>query len=228
MAGLGWDGSNPDVGLLFDVNGMARNAPHWVDRGVTFAGEYGCAALVAVVALAGWFLARRRPDAPVAVAGVAWAAISAGLAVLLNIPVREFVHRPRPFVTHHGLDVLAHGGGASSFASDQAALTMAVAVGLFLVHRGLGAVAGGLAVAQGLASVYMGVHYPSDVIGGFALGTATALLLAPAAMAVLTRLGKAAARSRLRPLVTAPDSAPRREAGLYPGRRLGKDTDLAA
>jgi undecaprenyl-diphosphatase len=227
MAGLGWDGSNPDVGLLFDVNGMARHAPHWIDRFVAVSGSYGCAAAVAVVAVAGWFVARRRPDAPAAVAGVVWAVLSAGVAVLLDIPVRGFVHRPRPSVTHHGLDVLAHGGGASSFASDQAALTMAVAVGLFLVSRGLGAVAGGLAVVQGFASVYAGVHYPSDVVGGFALGTATALLLAPAAMALLTRLGKVVARSRLRPLVAAPARSQRREAGLHP-KRVGEDTDLAA
>ena len=34
----------------------------------------------------------------------------------------------------------------------------------------------------------MGVHYPTDVIGGFALGTAVALLLAPLAMMLLTPL----------------------------------------
>ncbi len=37
----------------------------------------------------------------------------------------------------------------------------------------------------------MGVHYPTDVIGGFALGTAVALLLSPLAMALLTPVLKA-------------------------------------
>ena len=41
----------------------------------------------------------------------------------------------------------------------------------------------------------MGVHYPTDVIGGFALGTAVALLLAPLAMALLTPLMAAVSRS---------------------------------
>lgn len=41
----------------------------------------------------------------------------------------------------------------------------------------------------------MGVHYPTDVIGGFALGTAVALLLAPLALALLTPVLSAVARS---------------------------------
>jgi undecaprenyl-diphosphatase len=41
----------------------------------------------------------------------------------------------------------------------------------------------------------MGVHYPTDVIGGFALGTAVVLLLSPLAMALLTPVTRAAERS---------------------------------
>jgi undecaprenyl-diphosphatase len=41
----------------------------------------------------------------------------------------------------------------------------------------------------------MGVHYPTDVVGGFALGTAVALLLSPVATALLTPLTKAIERS---------------------------------
>jgi undecaprenyl-diphosphatase len=41
----------------------------------------------------------------------------------------------------------------------------------------------------------MGVHYPTDVIGGFALGTAVVLLLSPLAMALLTPVVRAVERS---------------------------------
>ena len=54
----------------------------------------------------------------------------------------------------------------------------------------------------------MGVHYPTDVIGGFALGTAVALLLAPLAMMLLTPLTTTIAGSRVGWLIQAARPAP--------------------
>jgi undecaprenyl-diphosphatase len=226
MAGLVDQGSNPDVSLLYDINGVAERAPHSADRAVELIGEYGCVGLLGLLAVAAWLAARRRPDAPAAVAAVLWSGLAAGVALLFNIPIRGLVERPRPFLDHAGLEVLVEGKTDYSFASDHATLGMAIAVGLFLVSRKLGLVAIAVAFFQGFARVYMGVHYPSDVIGGFALGTATALLLAPLALALLTPLTSAVARSPLRPLVAARprpvEAAPRTEpAG-------SRSTDLAA
>ncbi|MEU9790788.1 phosphatase PAP2 family protein [Streptomyces sparsogenes] len=204
MAGLALDGSNPDVSLLYDINGLAKDAPHWFDRVMEFVGEYGIIIGLAVVLLGAWWSVRRRPqDAPSAVAGLVWAPLAAGLALLANIPIREFVERPRPFKDHQGLDVLVAGKSDFSFVSDHATLTMAVAVGVFMVSRTYGLAAIGLALLEGFCRVYMGVHYPTDVIGGFALGTAVALLLAPLAMMLLTPLTTAIAGSRAAWLVRA-------------------------
>jgi undecaprenyl-diphosphatase len=81
-----------------------------------------------------------------------------------------------------------------------------------LVDRRLGLVGMALAFFEGFLRVFMGVHYPSDVLGGFALGTATVLLLAPVAMAVLTPFTHALTRTALRPLVTAPSAVRSRAA----------------
>ena len=52
MAGLAESGSNPDVDLLYDINGLAKDAPHWFDRVMEFVGEYGLLlAMVLLVAL---------------------------------------------------------------------------------------------------------------------------------------------------------------------------------
>jgi undecaprenyl-diphosphatase len=124
-----------------------------------------------------------------------WAPLAAGIAVLVNVPIRGFVARPRPFVEHQGLDVLVSGKTDYSFVSDHATITMAVGVGLFVANRRFGLVGIGLALLEGFCRVFMGVHYPTDVVGGFALGTAVALLLSPLAMALLTPLMRAVERS---------------------------------
>lgn len=225
------DSVNPDISLLRDINDLARQAPRGVDRAVEFMSEYGFLALMAL--LAGWCwwrVARRSTDAPAAVAGVTWSLLAGGLALLINIPVRNLVQRPRPYDEHDGLTVLVHGPHDYSFVSDRAALTAALAVGLFMVSRAYGALALLLALAEGFSRVYLGVHYPTDVVGGFALGAATTLLLAPLALALLTALARRTACSptRAAALVQAPSPDPALPAPHPPARNRANDTDLAA
>lgn len=199
MAGLETPGSNPDVSLLYDINGLARSTPGWLDHAMQFLGEYGLLIIMAAVLLACWWSERRRAvPADVAAsstAGIIWAPLGAAIAVLVNVPIRGFVGRPRPFEDHDGLDVLVPGKDGFSFVSDHATFAMALAAGLFVVSRKFGLVGIVLALAEGFCRVYTGVHYPTDVIGGFALGTAVALLLSPLATAALTPLAKAMAES---------------------------------
>jgi undecaprenyl-diphosphatase len=135
------------------------------------------------------------------------------------------VERPRPFVDHDGLDVLVDGKNDFSFVSDHATLTMAIAVGLFVANRRFGMVGIGLALLEGFCRVYMGVHYPTDVVGGFALGTAVALLLSPVAMALLTPVVRVVERSpRLGWIVRARGRAVVAEASA----EVAGERDLAA
>ncbi|MFE4860840.1 phosphatase PAP2 family protein [Streptomyces sp. NPDC056670] len=199
MAGLAFDGANPDVSLLYDINGLAKDAPSWLDRAMAFVGEYGILLGLVLVVLWCWWSVRGSEDrqaAVASVAGIVWAPLAAGIAVLVNIPIRGFVERPRPFLDHKGLDVLVGGKTDFSFVSDHATLAMALGAGLFVAHRKFGLIALGLALLEGFCRVYMGVHYPTDVVGGFALGTAVTLLLAPLAQLLLTPVVAAVARSR--------------------------------
>ncbi|WP_405797512.1 phosphatase PAP2 family protein [Streptomyces sp. NBC_01506] len=238
MAGLAIDGSNPDVSLLYDINGLAKSAPGWFDRGMEFVGEYGIMLALVLLALWCWWSVRRRgsaEDSVAAVAGLLWAPLAAGVALLVNIPIREFVGRDRPFVDHRGLDVLVAGKTDFSFVSDHATMAMALGAGIFVAHRGFGLAAIGLALVEGFSRVYMGVHYPTDVIGGFALGTAVVLLLAPLAMALLTPLVSAVCRSSRVGLLVRSRAAREADRAEAPGTRpLGipeqrpDDNNLAA
>ncbi|MZF90194.1 phosphatase PAP2 family protein [Streptomyces sp. SID5643] len=197
MAGLADSGSNPDVDLLYDINGLAKDAPAWFDRVMEYVGEYGLLLAIVLLVVWCWWTVRRRGDEDAAstVAALVWAPLAAGVAVLVNVPIRGFVERPRPFLDHQGLEVLVQGKTDYSFVSDHATIVMALAVGLFVANRKFGLIGLVLALFGGFIRVYMGVHYPTDVVGGFALGTAVALLLSPLAMALLTPVVKAVERS---------------------------------
>ncbi|WP_141205719.1 phosphatase PAP2 family protein [Streptomyces griseorubiginosus] len=232
MAVLAETGSNPDVDLLYDINGLAKDAPHWFDRVMEYVGEYGILLGMVLLILWCWWGGRRRggEDAASSVAALLWAPLAAALAVLVNIPIRGFVERPRPFRTHEGLEVLVSGKTDYSFVSDHATITMAMAVALFVANRKFGVVGILLALLEGFCRVYMGVHYPTDVVGGFALGTAVALLLSPLAMALLTPLTRAIeGSSKGAWLIRARGSEP--TGSVIPGTRQGapaSERDLAA
>ncbi|WP_221348346.1 phosphatase PAP2 family protein [Streptomyces beigongshangae] len=232
MAGLADSGSNPDVDLLYDINGLAKEAPHWFDRVMEFVGEWGLLLVMVLLVLWCWWGVRRRggDDAASSVASLIWAPLAAAVAVLVNVPIRGFVERPRPFVDHEGLEVLIGGKSDYSFVSDHSTLMMAMAVGLFLANRKLGLVGIGLALLGGFCRVYMGVHYPTDVVGGFALGTAVVLLLSPLAVALLSPVVRAVERSpRVGWLVRADRAAGRGK--VLPGARSeaeAEERDLAA
>jgi undecaprenyl-diphosphatase len=78
----------------------------------------------------------------------------------------------------------------------------AVAAGLWLVSRRLGAAATVAAVAMSATRVYDGAHWPGDVLAGLVLGAVVTLigcrLLRGSLVAVVRRL----AATRLRPLLT--------------------------
>ncbi|MFJ9034973.1 phosphatase PAP2 family protein [Streptomyces sp. NPDC102406] len=229
-------GSNPDVSLLYDINGLTDDTPGWLDRAMEFVGEYGILLGLVLVAVWCWWGARKRgalDDAASSVAAVVWAPLAAGVAVLVNVPIRSFVERPRPFKDHDGLTVLVDGKNDFSFVSDHATLAMAMGAALFVANRKLGLAGIALALIEGFCRVFMGVHYPTDVIGGFALGTAVALLLSPLASALLTPVARAIGRSRAAWLVWSPRAAaPARGAVEFPEARgssgSAAERDLAA
>ena len=114
----------------------------------------------------------------------------------------------RPYaVLDHPLSLIA-ATTDPAFPSDHAVMAGAAAAGLWLVSRRLGLVATAAAVLMAAARVYVGAHWPGDVLVGLVLGAAVALagyrLLRPLLAGSVTRLG----RTRLRPLLTSVPARP--------------------
>ncbi len=100
----------------------------------------------------------------------------AGLATLLAQLLKRRLLRPRPSRAIAGFSPLAENPDAFSFPSGHTAAAFAVALALAGEPWGAGPLVLLLACGIGLSRVYLGAHYPLDVLAGGALGTAAGLL----------------------------------------------------
>jgi len=86
--------------------------------------------------------------------------------------IKPLVHRPRPDPTQMVVILRAPHGGAYSFPSNHAANCFAGATFLSSVYPPLRIPLFALAALVAYSRVYVGVHYPVDVVGGALLGLA--------------------------------------------------------
>ena len=104
------------------------------------------------------------------------AASSVGVANAVTALINARFFRPRPFLDNE-LTLLFYEPTDSSFPSNAAAVGFAVATAVFVRHRRTGAALYALAALWGLARIYAGVHYPTDVIGGALIGIASGIAM---------------------------------------------------
>ncbi|MFF4650051.1 phosphatase PAP2 family protein [Streptomyces sp. NPDC001380] len=177
---LAFDGSGIDGGLYTDVTDAAHRTPHWLDHAVLLWSDYGLA-VFAVLMLAGWWAARRRGAADTARALAV--PVATVLAYGVNSVVKALVAEDRPCISlpHTPTLEACPGAGDWSFPSNHTVVAFAAAAALLVVDRRIGAVAVLAAVAMGASRVWIGVHYPHDVLAGALVGVTVALPLTLAA-----------------------------------------------
>lgn len=161
-----------NVDALLEVNGWARHTA-WLHVPLVGFARYGVV-LFAVLMVAGLVAARSGSSRRLAAAG--WTPLAMLAALAINQPVGRWFTEPRPYLTHPHLLVLATRTSDFSFPSDHAVMAGAVCAGLLLYSRPLGLVGVAAAALLGFSRVYIGAHYPADVIAGLALGATVTLL----------------------------------------------------
>jgi undecaprenyl-diphosphatase len=104
---------------------------------------------------------------------VLMAMISIGMVSIMMVICNHYYFRLRPFdnLPASSINMLFYEPTDSSFPSNLAAVLFAIAVGVYIKNRKYGAWLLVLAVLASFGRVYIGVHYPLDVLGGAALGT---------------------------------------------------------
>ena len=160
-----------DATLFAAINGTHAPALDALMLAATRAGR-GAAVWFALAAVALWWPRHRAA----AVRAVLLLAVTLGVNDLM---VKPLVARTRPFsaslVTARVIQVPAP--ATTSFPSGHAATSVAGAMALARVWPAARWAMAGLAALIALSRVYVGVHYPTDVVAGALLGAACAWLV---------------------------------------------------
>lgn len=105
------------------------------------------------------------------------AVVALGLANLAVELINDFYARPRPFA-HLDLDLLFYRPPDPSFPANVVVVVATVAAAVRPAHTALGAAIFLASVVVGVARIYAGVFYPTDVLAGLVLGVGMGLLSA--------------------------------------------------
>jgi undecaprenyl-diphosphatase len=163
-----------DASLFRVINDFAKHT-HWLHPPMTSYAKYGIV-LFALALGVGWLIGRHRSSTTdIATVACTVAAVFAALALAQLIG--HVIDRARPYDVMRSVEVLVDRTKDFSFPSDHATAVGAVAGGLWWLQRRLGVLVSTLAVLMAIARVYVGAHYPGDVLAGLALGAGTAAII---------------------------------------------------
>ncbi|WP_102275715.1 undecaprenyl-diphosphatase [Cytobacillus massiliigabonensis] len=104
------------------------------------------------------------------------AVLSMGITLFIHTLIKWFYFKPRPFVKNR-VGILIPSKIDSTFPSKHALLVFAISTSIFLYDRFLGSIMWVLSILTGFSRIWVGHHYPSDIIGSAFIASITSIIL---------------------------------------------------
>ncbi|MFC5907868.1 phosphatase PAP2 family protein [Streptacidiphilus monticola] len=203
MTILALTGPSIDGGLYTWFQQQAQTSPAWFDDLISWYASYGLG-LYALMMIWCWWRARQARD-PRAMAMALFVPVAVVAAYVVNDIVKSMFTEVRPCQAIAGEITLqpCPGVGDWSFPSNHSAIAAAAAAAIWLISRRLGIIASLLALVMAFSRVWVGAHYPHDVIVGLVVGAVVGALVELLARRFAPPLVVRLQGGALRPLLTA-------------------------
>jgi len=155
--------SSFDIQAVLGIQRLVLSSPWTISLSV-FLARWAILLLVAIVVYL--FFARDKKKRIASIQAV----LSLGTALAFVSVISRLVLRVRPFLAFQDVTLLIPPPLKTSFPSGHTAAAFALAFAIASGNRPLGILACILASAIAFSRMAVGVHYPTDILGGFAVG----------------------------------------------------------
>lgn len=168
---------NPDLWLFHLLNDFVGTFPpfDWFVRLIV--NDYTIPTIIALVAAGMWFAGSTDEERARHQRAVILIALGILFSQSLIKDLAYVYFRPRPFAME-SVNLLFYRPSVSSFPSIPIAVAFTFAMGAWYANKNIAKILFGLGILYALARVYAGVHYPSDVIAGAAIGAGMVWIVA--------------------------------------------------
>jgi undecaprenyl-diphosphatase len=167
-----------DTQLFLYLNGLTVKAPFigWFFRGIS--NDYFSIIICCLILVWLWFGTRGADRRQIIQQAIIITIISVLLANILVAISNNFYFRIRPFnqLAPGTVNLLFYPPTDSTFPSNLAATLFSLAIPIFIKNKAYGSVLLVTAALCSIGRIFIGIHYPLDILGGAVFGAAGAFL----------------------------------------------------